>query len=203
MDIDKNNHIFTELYTNIKQQAEKSLINLVEHAYEIENFLKNDFFSNNEIININNSNLSNHHLNLMIQPVQNYLRDFIEIIEHLTVWLELEIPSYSDSHDFSIVVQNEILNEIASMKSNCIVYMSQIVDYREQRAIANKELFKRPQFDDNYHLISNLDYQLYRNLKLMLIEIKSYILRICNMLTKNKDLINSQSTHQQHVNNYF
>ncbi|CAF3271128.1 unnamed protein product [Rotaria sp. Silwood2] len=203
MDIDKNNKIFTELYTNIKQQAEKSLTNLVEHAYEIENFLKKNFFSNNEIIIMENLNSSNHHLNLIIQPVQNYLRDFIEIVEHLTIWLELEIPSYSDNNDFCIIVQNEILDEIASMKSNCIAYMSQIVDYREQRALANKELFKRPQFDDNYHLISNLDYQLYRNLKLMLMDIKSYILRICNILTKNKDLFNRQSFHHQHVNNYF
>ncbi|CAF3778132.1 unnamed protein product [Rotaria sordida] len=203
MDIDKNNMIFTELYTNIKQQAEKSLTNLVKHAYEIENFLKNDFFSNHEIINIENSDASNHHLNLIIQSVQNYLYDFIEIIEHLTVWLELEIPSYNDTNDFCIVVQNEILDEIASMKSNSIAYINQIVDYREQRALANKELFKRPQFDDNYHLISNLDYQLYRNLKLILIDIKSYILRICNILTKNKDLINRQSSCYQHVNSYF
>ncbi|CAF3874121.1 unnamed protein product [Rotaria sp. Silwood1] len=40
-------------------------------------------------------------------------RGFIEIVEHLTVWLELEIPSYNDSNDFCIVVQNEILDEIA------------------------------------------------------------------------------------------
>ncbi|CAF4390930.1 unnamed protein product, partial [Rotaria sp. Silwood2] len=39
--------------------------------------------------------------------------------EHLTVWLELEIPSYSDSNDFFIVVQNEIFDGIALMKSNC------------------------------------------------------------------------------------
>ena len=30
--------IFKELYTNIKQQADKSLLNLVDHAYEIESF---------------------------------------------------------------------------------------------------------------------------------------------------------------------
>lgn len=184
--------IFKELYTNIKQQADKSLLILVDYAYEIDKFLKTNFVSTNE-----------NHLNLIIHPVQNYLRDFIEIVEHLTVWLELEIPSYSESDDFRIIVQNEILDEIASMKSHTIAYMSQIVDYREQRALANKELFKQPKLDDNYHLISNLDYQLYRNLKLMLIEIKSYILRICNKLTKNKDLINRQSYHHQHVNNYF
>jgi hypothetical protein len=127
----------------------------------------------------------------------------MEIVEHITIWLELEIPSYSECDDFRIIVQNEILDEIASMKANCITYMGQFVDYREQRAIANKELFKQSKFDDNYHLISYLDYQLYRNLKLILIEIKSYILRICNILTKNKDLIHKQSSHYQHVNNYF
>jgi hypothetical protein len=185
--------LFTELYTNIKQQADKSLLNLVNHAYEIENFLKSDVFSNNNISILGN----------IISPVYNYLQDFIEIVEHLTVWLELEIPSYSESDDFRIIVQNEILDEIGSMKANCIVYMGQFIDYREQRAIANKELFKRSKFDDNYHLISYLDYQFYRNLKLMLIEIKSYILRICNILTKNKDLINKQSSNDQHVNNYF
>ncbi|CAF2357700.1 unnamed protein product [Rotaria sp. Silwood2] len=89
-----------------------------------------------------------------------HFRPFISI-EHLTVWLELEIPSYSDSNDFCIVVQNEIFDEIALMKSNCIAYIFQIVDYCEQRAIVNKELFKRPQFDNNYHLMSNLDYELY------------------------------------------
>ena len=184
MDTDKNSDIFTELHTNIRQQADKSLSSLVDRAYEIENFLKSDVFSNNETISIQNATLSNNQLNSVIHPVQNYLRDFIEIVEHITLWLELEIPSYSESEDFRIIVQNEILNEIASMKANSIAYMGQFVDYREQRAIANKELFKRPKFDDNYQLISNLDYQLYRNLKLILIEIKSYILRICNILTK-------------------
>ncbi|CAF1240077.1 unnamed protein product [Rotaria sp. Silwood1] len=77
------------------------------------------FFAGNQpkfetrVINIDKTNLSNHHMNLMIQPVQNYLQGFIEIVEHLTVWLELEIPSYNDSNDFCIVVQNEILDEIA------------------------------------------------------------------------------------------
>lgn len=194
MDIDQNKNLFIELCTNIKQQADKSLINLVDRAYEIDNFLKNDVFSNNDPTNLGN----------LISPVQNYLRDFIEIVEHLTVWLELEIPSYSEGDDFRMIVQNEILDEIASMKANCIASMGQFLDYREQRALANKELFKRSKFDDNYQLISYLDSQFYRNLKLMLIEIKSYILRICNILTKNKDLINNrQSSHRRHVNNYF
>ncbi|CAF1272142.1 unnamed protein product [Rotaria sordida] len=107
MDIDKNNMIFTELYTNIKQQVEKSLTNLIEHVYEIENLNKK------KIINIENSNSSNNYLNLIIQSVQNYSHDFIEIVEHLTVWLELEIPSYNDTNDFCIATQNEILDEIA------------------------------------------------------------------------------------------
>ncbi|CAF0764922.1 unnamed protein product [Adineta steineri] len=203
MDADANKNLFTELYINIKQQAEKSVSILVDHAYEIENFLKSDLFSNNECNNHENSTSSNNQLNTIIYPVQNHLRNFIEIVEYLTLWLELEIPAYSESDDFHIVVQNEILDEIALMKANCVTYMGQIVDYREQRAVANKELFKRPQLDDNYHLISNLDYQLYRNLKLMLVEMKSYILRICNILTKNKHLINRSSSYHQHVNNYF
>ena len=135
-----------------------------------------------------NASLSNHQLNLILHPVQNSFRDFIEIVEHLTLWLELEIPCYSEGDDFRIVVHNEILDEIASMKANSIGYLGQFVDYREQRAIASKELFKRPKFDDNSQLIINLDYQLNRNLKLMMIELKSYILRICNMLTKKQGL---------------
>lgn len=193
MDQDKHESLFKELCTNIKQQAEKSLKTLIEQVLDIENFLKNDCFSQSESTN----------LNLIINPVQNYLRNFIETVEHLTIWLELEIPSYSDSHEFSISVQNQILDEIASMKTNCITYMSQIVDYREQRATANKELLKRPQLNDNHYLIVHLDYQLHRNLKFILIEIKSYILRINNILTKNKDFIYQPSFNHQHINNYF
>jgi hypothetical protein len=192
----ENKNLFTELSINLKQQAEKSLSTLIDRAYEIDTLLQSDLFTPNEI--------SKNQLNTIIPSVQNHLRDFIEIVEHLTLWLELEIPSYSECDDFRLVVQNEILDEIASMKANSIVYMGQFVDYREQRAIANKELFKRSKFDDNYQLISYLDDQLYRNLKLMLMEIKSYILRICNILTKNRDLINRQSSsHHQHVNNYL
>ncbi|CAF3057778.1 unnamed protein product [Rotaria socialis] len=102
-------------------------------------------------------------------PVQNYLHNLIEIVEYLAVWLELEISSYSDRHDCSAVIQNEINDEITSIKLNCVAYIDQIVDYREQRALASKELFKRPHVDDNYHLIANLDYQLRRNFKVMLI----------------------------------
>lgn len=189
MDIDRNKILFSELSIQIKQQAHQSLSNLVDRANEIETFLKSDLVSMKE------------NLNLISPIVQNYLRDFIELVEHLTIWMELDIPSYSESEDFRIVVQNEILDEIALMKVNSIAYMSQFVDYREQRAIANKELFKRSKFDDNYYLIIYLDEQFYRNLKLILIELKSYILRICNILTKNKDLINRQLTN--HVNNYL
>jgi hypothetical protein len=191
MDIDRNKILFSELLTQIKQQAHQSLSNLVDRAYEIETFLKSDLVSLKE------------NLNSISSTVQNYLRDFIELVEHLTIWLELEIPSYSETNDFRIVVQNEILDEIASMKVNSIGYMGQFVDYREQRAIANKEFFKRSKFDDNYQLIIYLDEQFYRNLKLILMELKSYILRICNILTKNKDLINRQSSDRQHVNNYL
>jgi hypothetical protein len=191
MDIDQNKTLFNELSIQIKQQAHRSLSNLVDRADEIEIFLKSELVSYKE------------NANLISPTVQNYLRDFIELVEHLTIWLELEIPSYSESDDFRIVVQNEILDEIASMKVNSIAYMGQFVDYREQRAIANIELFKRSKFDDNYYLITYLDDQFYRNLKLILMELKSYILRICNILTKNKELINRQSSDRQHVNNYF
>ena len=199
MDIEKHKHIFAELHEHIKQKADKSLSDLVEYAHKIECFLQTTFVSNNEAVNDRNPK----QLNSLIQPVQNYLHDFVEIVEHLTLWLELQIPSYSDSEDFRIVVQNEILDDIASMKAQCINYMGRFVEYREQRAQANKDLFKQPTLDDNYHLISNLDHQFHRNLKLMLTELKSYILRICNLLTKNKDLLERQSLHRQHINNYF
>ncbi len=191
MDTSQNKTLFNELSTHIKQQAHQSVSNLVDRAYEIDSFLKSELVSCKE------------NMDLITPIVQNYLRDFIELVEHLTIWLELEIPSYNESDDFRIVVQNEILDEIASMKIDSIAYMGQFVDYREQRAIANKELFKRSKMTDNSYLITYLDDQFYRNLKLILMELKSYILRICNILTKNKDLINRQSSDRQHVNNYF
>ncbi|CAF5190561.1 unnamed protein product, partial [Rotaria magnacalcarata] len=52
MDIDKNVKIFTELYTNIEQQAEKSLKRFVEHAHVIENFLQTDIVSTHETMHI-------------------------------------------------------------------------------------------------------------------------------------------------------
>ena len=191
MDDNRNKTLFNELLTQIKQQAHQSVSSLVDRAYEIDSFLKSELVSCKE------------NVNLISPTVQNYLRDFIELVEHLTVWLELEIPSYSESDDFHTTVQNEILDEIASMKIDSIGYMGQFVDYREQRAYANKELFKRSKMNDNSYLITYLDDQFYRNLKLILMELKSYILRICNILTKNKDLINRQSSDRQHVNNYF
>lgn len=186
--IDKNKNLFTELCINIKQQVDKSLKNLIDYVYDIDKILNNDMENSENRILL----------------VQNYLRDFIEIIEHLTIWLELEIPSYSEGDDFRVIVQNEILDEIATMKANSIASMGQFLDYREQRALASKELYKYSKFDDNYQLISYLDYQFQRNLKLILIEMKSNILRICNILTKNKDLINNrQLSYREHVHNYF
>ena len=192
MDIDQNKILLSELSTRIKEQANQSLANLVHRADEIDAFLVSDHLSCKENLN-----------DIIIPTVQNYLRDFIELVEHLTIWLELEIPAYSEGDDFRIVVQNEILDEIAAMKVHSIASMGQFLDYREQRAIANKELFKRSELDDNSQLISCLDDQFHRNLKLMLIELKSDILRICNILSKNRDLIYRQSSAHLHMNNYF
>ena len=205
MDINKHQTVFTELHSRIKEQAEKSLSTLTDRAYQIDQLLQSDLFVNQETISASFSSPvpPNHHLDPIVRVVQNHLRHFIEIAEHITIWLELEIPSYTEGDDFRIVVQNEILDDIASMKAASIIHLSQFVDYHEQRAAANKELSKRPQLDDNYHLVLHLDKQFHRNLKLMLVEVKSHLLRICHLLTKNKDLIQRQSTYRRHVNNYF
>lgn len=189
MDIDLNKTLFTELTHQIQIQAQQSLSTLVDRAHQIDDLLNIDPFVSRE--NLHSISLS----------VHNHLSDFIELIEHLTIWLELEIPSYNDSDDYRISVQNEILDEIASIKVNSIASLSQFVDYREQRAIAKKELFKRSNFDDNEQLINYLDEQFSRNLKLMLIELKSSILRICHLLSKNRQILLQRTS--THVNNYF
>ncbi|CAF0785656.1 unnamed protein product [Didymodactylos carnosus] len=144
---------------------------------------------------------TNAHLDNAIRPVQDYLREFIEIVEHLTAWLELEISSYANGDDFRIVVQNEILDEFASMKAVSVAFLGQIFDYYEQRAAIGKEICKRPNIDDSKHLLVNIDELMYSKAKLMMIEIEGYFLRIYNVLSKNEDIL-KQST-RQHVDNYF
>lgn len=189
MDIDLNKSLFTELTNQIQNQARQSLSTLVDRAHQIDHLLKKDLFVCRE--NLHSLSLSIHH----------HLSDFIELIEHLTIWLELEIPSYSESDDYRISVQNEILDQIASIKVNSIASLGQFVDYHEQRAMAKKELFKRSNFDDNEQLIDYLDEQFSRNLKLMLIELKSSILHICHLLSKNRPILLQRTS--THVNNYF
>lgn len=182
MNPDLNKTLFTELFTNIEHQAHQSLSLLVHRAHQIDDLLKNESFSS--------------------LIVQNSLADFIELIEHLTIWLELEIPSSNPSEDFRIHLQNEILDEIASIKVQSISSMNQFVDYYEQRALAKKERFKRTNFNDYEYFLLYLDEQFHRNLKLILIELKSSILRICHLLNDNRTVLLHHRT-STHVNNYF
>lgn len=187
MNTDLNKTLFTELFTHIELQAQQSLSTLVHRAHQIDHLLKSEQFSSRENLSL---------------TVRNCLGDFIELIEHLTIWLELEIPSSNPSDDFRINIQNEILDEIASIKVHSISSMNQFVDYHEQRALAKKELFKRSNFNDYEYFIIYLDDQFHRNLKLILIELKSSILRICHLLSENRTVLLHHRT-STHVNNYF
>jgi len=49
-----------------------------------------------------------------------------------------------------------MFNDILPMEGMSIAYLKWFIDYCAQCATANKELYKRSKFDDNYYLLLNL-----------------------------------------------
>uniref|UniRef100_A0A3Q1M2Y4 Proteasome activator complex subunit 1 n=1 Tax=Bos taurus TaxID=9913 RepID=A0A3Q1M2Y4_BOVIN len=107
---------------------------------------------------------------VLLQRVKPEIKDVIEKLNLVTTWLQLQIPRIEDGNNFGVAVQVRALH--------CPLYFS-------ERGDAVTKAAKQPHVGDYRQLVHELDEAEYRDIRLMVMEIRNAYAVLYDIILKN------------------
>ncbi|KAM5235655.1 proteasome activator complex subunit 1 isoform 2-T2 [Ctenodactylus gundi] len=109
---------------------------------------------------------------LLLQRLKPEIKDVIEQLNLVTTWLQLQIPRIEDGNNFGVAVQLE-------------GFHTQISKYFSERGDAVTKAAKQPHVGDYRQLVHELDEAEYRDIRLMVMEIRNAYAVLYDIILKN------------------
>ncbi|XP_021574102.1 proteasome activator complex subunit 1 isoform X4 [Carlito syrichta] len=117
-----------------------------------------------------------------------------EKLNLVTTWLQLQIPRIEDGNNFGVAVQEKVFELMTSLHTKLEGFHTQISKYFSERGDAVTKAAKQPHVGDYRQLVHELDEAEYRDIRLMVMEIRNaYVRRRGQGRGGQKQL--SQATH--------
>jgi len=142
---------------------------------------------------------SNEKLTEMTNLGRSLLRDTVESINKLKMWITFLIPKIEDGNNFGVSIQEEALNEIRTVESEAAGFYDQMSRYFLSRAELIVKAAKFPHVEDFRRAIIDIDEKQFINIRLVLMETRNHLATLYDLITKNIEKIkkprNSNTDH--------
>jgi len=125
----------------------------------------------------------------LIDLLKPEIKHIIETCEKVQMWIQLLIPRIEDGNNFGVSIQEEVLNEVSRIQSECIGYLDYISRYYITRAKLATKVAKYPFVDDYRRSVKEIDDKQFLNMKISLNEIRNQYLLILDIVSKNYEKI--------------
>ncbi|KAI1731804.1 proteasome activator pa28 beta subunit domain-containing protein [Ditylenchus destructor] len=137
----------------------------------------------------------------MIEIVKPLLREAVEDVNKIKIWITLLIPRIEDGNNFGVSIQEECLNEVRNVESEAASFLDQMSRYFISRARILSKIAKYPFLDDYRRSILDLDEKQYLNIRLVMLEMRNHFTSLHDMLTKNYEKV-KKPRNSNHENMY-
>jgi len=142
---------------------------------------------------------SNEKLTEMTNFGRSLLRETVESINKLKMWITFLIPKIEDGNNFGVSIQEEALNEIRTVESEASGFYDQMSRYFLSRAELVVKAAKYPHVEDYRRAIIDIDEKQFINVRLVLMETRNHLATLYDLITKNIEKIkkprNSNTDH--------
>lgn len=121
----------------------------------------------------------------LLQRLKPEIKDVIEKLNLVTTWLQLQIPRIEDGNNFGVAVQEKVFELMTSLHTKLEGFHTQISKYFLERGDAVAKAAKQPHVGDYRQLVHELDEAEYRDIRLMVMEIRNAYAVLYDIILKN------------------
>uniref|UniRef100_F7FF79 Proteasome activator complex subunit 1 n=1 Tax=Macaca mulatta TaxID=9544 RepID=F7FF79_MACMU len=122
---------------------------------------------------------------VLLQRLKPEIKDVIEQLNLVTTWLQLQIPRIEDGNNFGVAVQEKVFELMTSLHTKLEGFHTQISKYFSERGDAVTKAAKQPHVGDYRQLVHELDEAEYRDIRLMVMEIRNAYAVLYDIILKN------------------
>ncbi|TKR75958.1 hypothetical protein L596_017176 [Steinernema carpocapsae] len=149
---------------------------------------------------VNGSVKCNTKLAALTDQVRPMLRDAVEDVNKVKMWILFLIPRIEDGNNFGVSIQEETLSEVRTVESEAASFLDQMSRYFVSRARLVTKVAKYPHVDDYRRAIMDLDEKQFINIRLVLTEMRNHFATLHDMITKNMEKIKKpRSSNHDHM----
>ncbi|KAK6019332.1 proteasome activator pa28 beta subunit [Ostertagia ostertagi] len=114
---------------------------------------------------INGTVPCNAHLADLMDQIRPLLRDAVENVNKVKMWITLLIPRIEDGNNFGVSIQEETLSEVRNVESEAASFLDQMSRYFTSRAKLLTKVAKYPHVDDYRRAILDMDEKQFINVR--------------------------------------
>ncbi|KAK6746151.1 hypothetical protein RB195_012331 [Necator americanus] len=125
----------------------------------------------------------------LMDQVRPLLRDAVEHVNKVKMWITLLIPRIEDGNNFGVSIQEETLGEVRNVESEAASFLDQMSRYFTSRAKLLTKVAKYPHVDDYRRAILDMDEKQFINIRLVVLEMRNHFSTLYDLITKNIEKI--------------
>ncbi|CAI4230697.1 unnamed protein product [Auanema sp. JU1783] len=125
----------------------------------------------------------------LMDQVRPLLREAVESVNKVKMWITFLIPRIEDGNNFGVSIQEEALGEVRNVESEAASFLDQMSRYFTSRGKLITKVAKYPHVDDYRKGILDMDEKQFINIRLVLIEMRNHYSTLHDVITKNLEKI--------------
>ncbi|KAG9275805.1 proteasome activator complex subunit 1 [Astyanax mexicanus] len=125
----------------------------------------------------------------LIKEIKPHIQTLKENLNTVSMWVQLQIPRIEDGNNFGVAVQEKVFELLTNTRTKIEGFQTQITKYYTERGDAVAKASKQPHVGDYRQLVHELDEHQYRELRIVVLEIRNTYAVLFDVITKNFDKI--------------
>uniref|UniRef100_A0A3B5L2Z7 Proteasome activator complex subunit 1 n=1 Tax=Xiphophorus couchianus TaxID=32473 RepID=A0A3B5L2Z7_9TELE len=132
---------------------------------------------------------SNERVESLLNEVKPEIQTLKEKLNTVSMWVQLQIPRIEDGNNFGVAVQEKVFELLTNTRTKIEAFQTQISKYYSERGDAVAKASKQPHVGDYRQLVHELDQYQYRELRLVVLDIRNTYAVLFDIINKNYDKI--------------
>jgi proteasome activator subunit 2 (PA28 beta) len=132
---------------------------------------------------------SNNNLKELLKILKKEVRDGIQIVSTIKIWITMLIPKMEDGNNFGVAVQEEVNNALDEVESHTYNVLEGCQKYHQIRAKYVEKTIKHPHIDDFRRAIIERDQMEWMSRRSAIIDLRNNYATLFDMITKNLDKV--------------